>query len=256
MAELFNIAGKHALITGGAQGLGRMIAERFLQAGAQVIITSRKAEVSRQAATAMQVFGDCIGLEANLSNPEGTVALADQIKAMDRPLHVLINNAGKTWGASLESFPDKAWPDIMSINVQSPFTLVRELLPVLRATGTAEDPARVLNIGSYVGLAVERLPAYSYAASKAAIHHLTRVLAADLAASNITVNAIAPGYFSTRMTAALDKAHMEQMPQRIPLGRLGAADDIAGACVYLSSRAAAYLTGVLLPVDGGLSGCR
>lgn len=256
MTELFSIVGKRVLITGGAQGLGRMIAERLLQAGAQVIITSRKPEVAEEAAEAMRRFGECIGLQANLSSAEGTVALADQIKAQQRPLHVLINNAGKTWGAPLENFPDKAWPDIMSINVQAPFTLLRELLPVLRATGTADDPARVINLGSYVGLAVERLPAYSYAASKAAIHHLTRVLAADLAESHITVNAVAPGYFSTRMTSTIDKAHMRELPKRIPLGRMGTPDDIAGACIFLSSRAGAYLTGILLPVDGGMSGCR
>lgn len=253
MSDLFGVVGKRVLITGGAQGLGNMMAERLLRAGAHVIITSRKREASEEAARILQVHGNCIGLQADLANAEGAVALADQIKALGEPLHVLINNAGKMWGAPLESYPDKAWPDLMAINVQTPFTLVRELLPVLRASATPEDPARIINLGSLVGHVVQMRPAFSYAASKAAVHHLTRILAAHLAASNITVNAIAPGYFSTRMTASLN---LDEMPDQIPLGRLGSPDDIAGACIYLASRAGAYLTGVILPVDGGMSGCR
>lgn len=203
MSDLFGVAGKRVLITGGAQGLGNMIAERLLCAGAEVIITSRKLEASQEAAMALQAHGKCIGLQADLSTADGAVALADQIKALGEPLHVLINNAGKVWGAPLESFPDKAWPDIMSINVQTPFTLTHELLPLLSASATTGDPARIINMGSLVGHVVEKRPAFSYAASKAAIHHLTRILAAHLAASKITVNAIAPGYFSTRMTASM-----------------------------------------------------
>lgn len=253
MSDLFGVAGKRVLITGGAQGLGNMIAQRLLRAGAQVIITSRKPDVCKEAAESLQAYGDCIGLQADLASAEGAVALADQIKALGKPLHVLVNNAGKMWGAPLESFPDKAWPDLMAINVQTPFTLTRELLPLLRASATPDDPARIINMGSLVGHVVEMRPAFPYAASKAAIHHLTRVLAAHLAPSHITVNAIAPGFFSTRMTASLD---LDEMSDRIPLGRLGSPDDIAAACIYLSSRAGAYLTGIILPVDGGMSGCR
>jgi len=256
MSELFNIAGKHVLITGGAQGLGHMIAQEFLRRGAHVTITSRTAEVSQQAAGSLQALGDCTGLVADLSQPEGAVALADQIKAGGQPLHVLINNAGASAGGPIETLSDKSWSDLMSINVQSPFTLIRELLPVLRETATQDDPARIINLGSFVGLAVPLRPSFSYGASKAAIHHLTRMLAAELAPSHTAVNAIAPGYFSTRMTAAIDKAHMDDIPNRVPLGRLGRPDDIAGACVYLCSSAGAYLTGVVLPVDGGLSGAR
>ena len=256
MSDLFDLTGKRALITGGVRGLGRMIAEEFLRRGAAVIITSRTAEVSKQAAEELQALGDCTGLIADLSSPEGAVALANEVKAQGSPLHVLINNAGKSAGGPLESFPDGSWPDLMSINVQSPFTMVRELLPLLRASGTADDPARVVNLGSFVGHAIPFRPTYSYSASKAAIHHLTKVLAAELAASHICVNAVAPGYFVTRMTSAIDKTHMDEMQDLIPLGRFGRPDDIAGACVFLCSRAGAYLSGIILPVDGGLSGCR
>lgn len=253
MSDLFNLDGKHVLITGGAQGLGNMIAQGLLRAGAKVIITSRKLETSQMAAEELRPLGDCIGMEANLSNPVGAAALADQIKALGNPLHVLINNAGKVFGAPIEKFPDEGWPDLMAINVQTPFTLVRELLPLLKASATQDDPARVINLGSLVGHSVQPRPTYSYSSSKAAVHHLTRMLAAHLAPFHITVNAVAPGFFSTRMT---QKLPLDEMASEIPLGRLGRAEDVAGACVFLSSRAGAYLTGVILPVDGGMHGCR
>ncbi|MEO7690304.1 MAG: SDR family oxidoreductase [Sphingomonas sp.] len=256
MTELFDVAGKRVLITGGAQGLGRMIAEAFLRGGAHVTITSRTAETSHSAAEELGSLGDCTGLVADLSHADGAVALAGQIRARGMVLHALINNAGKSAGGPIESLADTSWPDLMSINVQSPFTLIRELLPMLRASATQDDPARIVNLGSFVGHAVPFRPTFSYGASKAALHHLTRMLAAELAPSHIAVNAIAPGYFPTRMTAAIDKAHMEDIPNHIPLGRLGRPDDIAGACIYLCSRAGAYLTGVILPVDGGLHGAR
>lgn len=256
MSNLFSVAGKHVLITGGAQGLGHMIAREFVEGGAHVTITSRTQDVIEEAAEGLRQYGHCSGLVADLSSAAGAVALADQVKARGEPLHVLINNAGKSFGAPLESFPDDSWPDLMTVNVQSPFTLVRELVPLLRESGSAADPSRIVNLGSFVGHAVPFRPTFSYSASKAAIHHLTRVLAAELAPSHVTVNAIAPGYFSTRMTAAISKAHMEEIPELIPLGRLGQPEDVAGACVFLCSRAGAYLTGTIIPVDGGLSTAR
>lgn len=256
-AALFNLTGKRALVTGGAQGLGRMIAEGLLRAGASVTITSRNAAVAEAAAQEMAALGPCTPIGADLSNAEAAVELAAAFAQTNTSCHILVNNAGKTWGGAIETFADKAWPGVMAVNVQTPFTLVRELLPLLRAAGSPDDPARVINIGSVAGVRVQRLNAYSYAASKAAIHMLTKDLAGDLAASNITVNAIIPGYFPTKMTAHMRENEVveEAVLSHIPARRMGRPDDIAGAAVFLSSRASAYVTGVLLPVDGGIVGC-
>jgi len=257
MTGLFDISGKVALVTGGAQGLGRMIAEGLVRAGARVYITSRKADICEQSAREMSEFGQCFAIAADLTTPEAATALVDTIKARESALHILINNAGKTWGAPLESFPDKAWASVMAVNVQGPFTLVRELLPLLKAGGTESDPSRVINIGSLAGAKAERLSAYSYSASKAAIHHLSKVLAADLADSHITVNAIVPGYFPTQMTAHIrnEDDEAQKLLSRVPLNRFGSADDIVGACIFLSSRAGGYVTGSELFIDGGMAGC-
>ena len=257
MTALFDVSGKCVIVTGGAQGLGGMIAEGFVKAGARVIITSRTAATCEKTAKEFGEFGDCIPMQADLSTVEGTIDLANRIVARESRIDVLVNNAGKTWGAPIESFPDSAWQDVMGINVQTPFTLVREFLPLLKASATAEDPSRIINIGSLTALVAEKLQAYSYAASKAAIHHLTKVLAADLAEYSITANVVAPGYFPTRMMAHIrnDENRFQELGRRIPLTRVGTPEDIAGACIFLASRAGAYVTGVELPIDGGLSGC-
>jgi NAD(P)-dependent dehydrogenase (short-subunit alcohol dehydrogenase family) len=239
--------------------MGRMIAEGLVDAGAKVYITSRKAEVCEQAASEMSQRGECIGIAADLSSAEAAVALADQIKAQETHLDIIINNAGKTWGSPLESFPDKAWASVMAVNVQGPFTIVRELLPLLEKSGEKDivNPARVMNIGSLAGKKVERLDAFSYAASKAAIHHLSKEMAAVLAGRNIAVNTIVPGYFPTKMTAHIrgDDEESKKLSNRIPLGRMGTAEDIVGLCIFLSSRAGAYITGGELVLDGGIAGC-
>ena len=256
--DLFDLTGRRALVTGGAQGLGRMIAEGLLRAGAEVAITSRKADVVALAAEELAAIGRCIGIAADLSTPQAAVTLAKDVATRLGGCDILVNNAGKTWGAPIGEFPDAAWPGVMAVNVQTPFTLVRELLPLLRAGGSADDPARVINIGSVAGLKTERLSAYSYAASKAAIHMLTRDLAGDLARDNITVNALVPGFFPTKMTAHMrddEKGVDPTLLAHVPMHRLGRDSDIAGAAVFLASRAGAYVTGVLLPVDGGLVGC-
>jgi NAD(P)-dependent dehydrogenase (short-subunit alcohol dehydrogenase family) len=257
MSSLFRLDHKVAVVTGGAQGMGRMIAAGLLGAGAKVYITSRKPEVCEAAARELGQLGTCIGIAADLNTPEAVVALANQLKAREPQINIVINNAGRTWGAPLETFPDKAWPSVMAVNVQGPFTLIRELLPTLRAAATSEDPARIINIGSLAGLRAEPLSAYSYAASKAAVHHLSRVLAKELADKHITVNTIIPGYFPTQMTAHIrgEDAEFSKLLERVPLGRLGEADDIVGACVFLSSRAGRYMTAAELVVDGGMAGC-
>lgn len=257
MSDLFDIRGKIALVTGGAQGMGRMIAEGLVAAGARVYISSRKSDIGERAAGEMSQRGQCLSLTADLSTAEAAVTLAAGIKARESKLDILINNAGKTWGAPLESFPDKAWAGVMAVNVQGPFTLVRDLLPLLKAAASHDAPARVINIGSLAGLKAERISAYSYAASKAAIHHLSRVLAEELAQHNITVNAIVPGYFPTQMTAHIQREddEMKRLLARVPMGRLGKATDVAGLCIFLASPAGSYITGAQIALDGGLSGC-
>lgn len=258
MTGLFSVEGKIAVVTGGANGLGRMICEGLVEQGARVYFTSRKEADCRSAEAELSQRGWCRGIVADLSTPEAVVSFAKTFLADETSLHILINNAGRTWGAPIESFPDKAWPQIMAVNVQAPFTMVRELLPALRRAGTGEDPARIINIGSVAGAAAEKLSAYSYASSKAAIHHLSKVLAADLAGDHITVNAILPGYFPTNMTSHIreEEDKLSDLMNRVPLARLGTSQDIVGACVFLSSRAGAYVTGVNLSVDGGMIGCR
>jgi len=254
--DLFRLTGKTALVTGGAHGLGRMIAEGLLRAGATVAISSRDAARCATAAAELSALGRCLPLPADLSTPEAAVQLAHQVREQLGRCHILVNNAGKTWGAPIEKFPDKAWAGVMAVNVQAPFTLIRELLPELGAAATAEDPARIINIGSVAGLRAERLQAYSYAASKAAVHMMTRDLAVDLADRHITVNAVVPGYFPTNMTAHMRSGDDvdPKLLSHIPLKRLGRPEDIAGIVILLSSRAGGYITGTLIPVDGGLVG--
>lgn len=234
-----------------------MIAEGLLEAGATVAITSRKGEICELAAVEMSALGRCIALPADLSTPEAAVDLVARYREAVGPCHILINNAGKTWGGEIDSFPDKAWPGVMAVNVQTPFTMVRELLPELTAAGTPDDPARVINIGSVAGIKTERLKAYSYAASKAAVHMMTRDLAGDLAERNITVNAVIPGFFPTKMTAHMrtDEAVDPALLDHIPMRRLGKPEDIASVILFLCGKGGGYVTGAQIPVDGGVIGC-
>lgn len=258
MSPLFDVTGKTVLVTGGARGLGRMIAEGFLRAGAKVYLTSRDAAELERAGTELGVLGPCIPLLIPKLDPENIRLLAEDMARRESRLHVLVNNAGRTWGAPLESFPDSAWAEVMAVNVQAPFTLTRDLLPLLTAAASPADPARVLNIGSLAGATVERLCAFSYASSKAALHHLSRELAAELAPRHITVNLIAPGYFETRMTAHVrnHEADAQKLLARVPLGRFGVAEDIAGVCLFLASRAGGFVTASEIFVDGGVHGAR
>ena len=252
-SDIFSVAGKTALVTGGTSGIGLMLAGGLAAAGAQVFITGRKAETLEAAVAMVSEHGHCRGMHHDVSTSDGVDALAAELVTHTKTLDILINNAGTTWGAPLEKFPDSAWDKVMSVNVQSPFMLVQRLLPQLEAAGSMENPARIVNIGSVFGISPDVALAYSYGASKAAIHQLTRILARDLSSRGITVNAIAPGFFPSKMTAFIgrDPALNESILAGIPLGRQGCADDIVGAVRFLCSAAGSYVTGVVLPLDGG-----
>jgi len=251
MKNLFDITGKVAVVTGGSRGIGAMIARGFVENGVRTYITARKEDELRATAEALSAFGECIALPSNLGTLEGVSAFAAAIRERESQLHILVNNAGATWGADIEEFPESGWDKVMDLNVKSLFFLTRELLPALTATGTAEDPARVINIGSVNGFTHSHMNNYSYSASKAAVHHLTRHLGADLAPRNINVNGIAPGFFPSKMTAHwLDQA--DEMATAYPRGRIGNAEDAAGTAIYLCARASAWVTGHTIVLDGGI----
>jgi len=252
-ADLFDLSGKSALVTGGTRGIGLMIARGLLQAGARVVISSRDADTCAEAQHLLSDFGDVQAIPADLSRHDECRRLADLIMAGSERLDILVNNAGAMWREPLETFPDEAWDSVIDLNLKSPFWLVQALLPALREAGTADDPARIINIGSIAAIHVAESPNYSYAGSKAALHQLTRVLARELGPHHVTVNAVAPGPFPSRMMAATLDAVGDAIAAKAPLRRLGRDDDMAGVAVFLASRAGAYLTGTVIPVDGGIA---
>jgi NAD(P)-dependent dehydrogenase (short-subunit alcohol dehydrogenase family) len=256
MAGLFDISGKTALVTGGSSGIGLMIARGYVEAGAKVYISSRKADVCEEVAAELSKVGTCLSLPADLSSEAECDRLAAEISALEPRLDILVNNAGATWGEPLETFPESAWDKVLDLNLKSPFFLTRAFLPLLQEAGTQDDPARVVNIGSIDGLHVPPMNTYSYSSSKAALHHLTRVLARELGPRHITVNAVAPGPFESKMMAATLDAFGKEIAARSPLGRIGRPDDMAGVVVFLSSRAGSYVTGSVLAVDGGIATTR
>ena len=257
MNELFGVAGKTALVTGGSRGIGLMIARGLVQAGARVLISSRKKDQLNAAAAELARDGECEAVAADLSSPEGAAALAAAAIERFPKLDILVNNAGATWGAPLEEFPQSGWDRVMHTNVEGVFHLTIALLGALRAAASEDDPARVINIGSIDGLRTPVTENYSYSASKAAVHMLTRHLAKRVASEHITVNAIAPGPFPSKMTAFMldEPASREAVEGMVPLGRLGRGDDAAGLAIFLASRAGSYLTGTVIPLDGGITGC-
>lgn len=256
MKDLFSIEGKTALVTGGSQGIGLMIARGYVEAGAKVYISSRKKDVCDRVAAELSALGTCISLPANLSTEAGVKALGQEIARREPALHILVNNAGANWGAPLAEYPDSAWDKVLALNLKAPFFLTRELLGLLEKGVRPGDPARVINVGSIDGLHVPRLETYAYSASKAGVHHMTRVLAVAMAPHGITVNAVAPGPFQSKMMAETLERFRDIIVADCPLGRIGEPDDMAGVAIYLASRAGAYLTGAVIPVDGGISTCK
>ena len=258
MNNLFSIEGKIALVTGGSRGIGEMIAAGFLANGAKVYISSRKAEVCDETANRLQeqYGGECISLPADLSNLNGIESLVNSLPDGER-LDILVNNAGASWGEPIDEYSEKGWDKVMDTNVKGVFFLTQKLLPLLRSSATAEDPSRVINIGSIDGIKTGLFDAFSYGPSKAALHHLTRVLAASLVKENIIVNAIAPGPFPTWMLSTgvggggdLD-INWDEVGNSNPRGRVGTPEDIAGLAIFLCSRAGAYTVGETITCDGG-----
>ncbi|MBE9376334.1 SDR family oxidoreductase [Saccharopolyspora sp. HNM0983] len=251
-SDLFSVEGKTVLVTGGTRGVGYMIAEGYLRAGARVYISSRKEDACRDAESALSEHGEVHGIPCDVSTEDQCRTLVDTIAQHESTLDVLVNNAGTTWGASFDEFPDSAWDKVLATNLKAPFTLTRLARPLLDKAASDEAPARVINIGSIDGLSVPGFGNYSYSAAKAGLHHLTRHLAADLAPS-ILVNAIAPGPFPSKMTERPLETNGEQLRAASPVRRIGRPADIAGAAIYLSSRATTFMTGEVITLDGGLS---
>ncbi|HEX5614126.1 MAG TPA: SDR family oxidoreductase [Acidimicrobiia bacterium] len=253
VSELFSLSGKTALVTGGSRGIGLMIARGLLDAGASVYISSRKADVCEQVANDLARHGPCVALPADLGEPAECERLAAELAGREAALHVLVNNAGANWAAPIADYPADGWDKVLALNLRSPFLLTREVLPLLERGGTADDPARVINIGSIDGIQVPLFETYAYSASKAALHHLTRVLARQLGPRHVTVNAIAPGPFESKMMAATLDRFGDSIAASSPLNRIGRPDDMAGAAIFLASRAGSYVTGAVIPVDGGIA---
>jgi len=259
--SLFSVAGKVVLVTGGSRGIGEMIAAGFLANGATVYISSRKADVcdATAARLAEAHHGKCVSLPADLSNLEGVDALGSALREREDHLDVLVNNAGASWGASIEEFPEVGWDKVMDTNVKGVFFLTQRLLPMLEAVATPEDPARVINIGSVDGIKTPQFDTWSYGPSKAALHALTRQMGARLVRRNIIANAIAPGPFPTWMLSTgvgtggdVEGTDWDALGRTMPRGRVGTPEDVAGLAIYLASRAGAFTVGDTITCDGGL----
>jgi NAD(P)-dependent dehydrogenase (short-subunit alcohol dehydrogenase family) len=251
IAGLFSVQGRVALVTGGSAGIGRMIATGLAAAGARVYVCARGAEKVAKAAAEME--GDVIGLVGDVSSAEGIAALVAEISKLEPALHILVNNAGTLTDAPIDAFSEDQWDDVIDLNLKTPFFLMQKLLPLLRSGASAERPSNVINIGSVGALKIGPREVYSYQASKGAIHWLTKSLAKRLGSDNITVNAIAPGFFESDMTVITDDKMRKMVESMVPRGRTGTPEDMAGAAIYLASRAGAYVTGSVIPVEGGLA---
>jgi NAD(P)-dependent dehydrogenase (short-subunit alcohol dehydrogenase family) len=250
--SLFDLSGKVALVTGGSRGIGLMIARGYVEAGAKVYISSRKREVCDEVAAELSEIGECISIPMDLSTVEACEQMGRELALREDKLDILVNNAGASWGATIEEYPESGFDKVFDLNVKSIFYLTKECLPLLEKAASADDPARVINVGSVDGIKAPQVDNYAYSASKAAVHHMTRVLAVRIGERMITVNAIAPGPFESKMTVWMLEQYQSQIEENCPLKRIGRPGDMAGIAIYLASRAGSYVNGTVIPVDGGL----
>ena len=252
--NLFSVEGKVVLVTGGSRGIGEMIAAGFCANGAKVYISARSKDIVKKTAKRLTKLYDsqCIGIESDISSIEGVKKLGNEIKNSEDHLDILINNAGAAWAAPIEDFPEIGWDKVMDLCVKSMFFLTQNLLPLLCKSANKEDPSRVINIGSIDGINNPEFKNFSYSAAKSAVHHMTRVLAAELVRKHINVNAIAPGPFPSKMLGSAVEFNYTELEQKNPRGRIGTPEDIAGLAIFLSSRAGAYTIGEVITCDGGL----
>ncbi len=255
MNDLFSLQGRVALITGGSRGIGRMIAAGFLAQGARVYVSSRKAEACESAAVELSQQGECIAMPADVSTMDGIAALVAAFTAREPRLDILVNNAGAAWGESFDTFPEKGWDKVVDLNLKTPFFLTQALHGALRAAASEERPAKVINVASIDGVSINPQETYSYAASKAGLIQLTRRMALRLIEDRIVVSAIAPGAFASEMNRDA-RDHGDEVARRIPARRIGRDEDMAGAAIYLASRAGDYVVGSTLIVDGGVTHAR
>jgi NAD(P)-dependent dehydrogenase (short-subunit alcohol dehydrogenase family) len=252
MDDLFSLKGRTALITGGSRGIGKMIAEGFVRGGVKTYISARKAQACEETANELSKFGTCRPLVVNASGADGAQEMAKAYLAQEKKIDILVNNAGAAWGAPFGEFPESGWDKVMDLNVKTPFFLTQALYGALKDAGTKERPAKVINVASIDGIAVNPQETYSYHASKAGLIHLTKRMAARLIRDNIVVTAIAPGAFASDMNRDA-RDHADVVSKVIPARRIGTAEDMAGAAIFLASRAGDYVVGATIVVDGGVS---
>ena len=255
-ADLFSLSGKTALITGGSSGLGLVMAKGLLQNGAKVVIASRRQKKCDLALKELKAYGEVYALATDVTQVDSREKLLEFIDDKLGSLSILLNNAGANWGAPLEDYPDEGFAKVMDTNLNAVFSLSRDAVPLLSKAASVEDPARIINIGSMDGIhvpIVQRVPTFAYSASKAALHHLTKAMAVELAPKQITVNAVAPGFFESRMTDYVFEHYLNDIKDDCPLHRVGQPQEIVGIVTYLASKAGSYTNGAVIPVDGGTS---
>ncbi|KAF1848870.1 NAD(P)-binding protein [Cucurbitaria berberidis CBS 394.84] len=252
-SSLFDVKGKIILVTGGAKGIGRMISEGFVQNGATVYVSSRDAKACEQACKELNALGKGKAdyITADLYKEEDLTKIAEELKKREGKLDVIINNSGSNWGESYDSYPSTAWDRVLTLNLKRVFQLTQAVTPLLEAASTPASPARVINIGSIDGLRVPALETFAYSASKAGLHHLSRVLASHLGKRGITSNTVACGPFESKMMKATLEKFKDVIEGGVPLGRIGSPEDVAGTCIWLSSRAGAWVNGATIALDGG-----